>query len=145
MTQDITTDLGEEYIAKNGLPNSATVTVGVYNDSTDNITDTDDLAAITTEPSNTNYAAQTPTMSVSDLSGNWGTDNDSQFSFDFSDQSTSETVDTFYFQLNFTAVDTSDGSATDHLVATAAMTQSRDIGSIDSLDVAAGDLTWALD
>jgi hypothetical protein len=140
MTQDIITDLGEEQLIKNGY-DALTVTVGVYNDSTDNVTESDDLAAITSEPSNTNYSTASVTFTASDLSGDWGVDNDSQFTFDFSDQTSSQNIDTFYIQYNFQAVDTGDGSATDHLIATAGMTQTRDIGSIDSLDVAAGDLS----
>lgn len=139
MTQDILTDLGEEYFIKNGL--EATFTVGVYNDATDGITESDDLSAIGTEPTNTNYSTQSVSFTAADLSGDWGVDNGSSFSFDFSDQSTSENVDTFYIQISFTASDTSDTASTDHLIAVIAMSQTRDIGSVDSIDVAAGDLS----
>lgn len=128
MTQDILVDLGEEELVKNGFDGD-TLTVGVYNDSTDNLGDTNTVADITTEPTNSNYSPQTSVFSAVQISGDWGVDNDSQLSFDFSDQTSSETVDTFYV---------SDGAG--NLYATAAMTQNRDIGSIDSLDVAAGDL-----
>ena len=50
-------DLGEEYIAKNGLPTS--VTVGLYNDATDSFSETNDIADLTTEPSDGNYTRQT--------------------------------------------------------------------------------------
>lgn len=139
MTQDLLVDLGEEYLMKNGL-DAITVTVGVYNDGTDALSDTSDYSDITTEPSNTNYSTASVTFSAADISGDWGVDNDSSFSFDFSDQTTSETVDTFYVTYSFTASDTSDTTSTQHLIANPAMSQSRDIGSIDSLDVSAGDL-----
>jgi|GEM_PF-5435795 len=138
--QDIITDLGEEQLIKRGY-DAITVTVGVYLDSTDTITESDDLGAITTEPTNTNYATASVTFSAADLSGDWGVDNDASFSFDFSDQTSSQDVDTFYVEYSFTAADTGDGSATAHLIATVGMTQARDIGSIDTLDVAAGDLS----
>jgi len=128
MTQDILVNLGEEELVKNGFDGD-TLTVGVYNDSTDNLGDTNTVADITTEPTNSNYNPQTSVFSAVQISGDWGVDNDSQLSFDFSDQTSSETVDTFYV---------SDGAG--NLYATVAMTQDRDIGSIDSLDVAAGDL-----
>jgi hypothetical protein len=133
MTTDILVDLGEEELVKNGL-DASTLTIGVYNDATDGLSDTSTVSDITTEPTNTNYATQTATFAAVQISGDWGVDNDSSISFDFSDQSTSETVDAFYI---------SDGAG--NLYATAAMTQNRDIGSIDSLDVAAGDLEITVD
>jgi hypothetical protein len=137
MAVDILTDIGEEYVIKNGL-DGATVNVGVYNDSTDSISDTDNVSAITTEPSNGNYSTASVSLSAVDVSGDWGADNDSQISFDFSDQSTSETVDAFYITVNFNSTEA--GTTSDHLIGTAAMTQNRDIGSIDTLNVSAGDL-----
>lgn len=133
MTTDILVDLGEEQLVKSGLDGD-TLTIGVYNDSTDGLGDSSTVADITTEPSNANYAPQTSAFSAVQISGDWGVDNDSSISFDFSDQSTSETVDAFYV---------SDGAG--NLYFNAAMTQSRDIGAIDSLDVASGDLELTVD
>lgn len=144
MTQNLLVDLGEEYMIKNGL-DAITVTVGVYNDATDALSDTSDVGAITTEPTNTNYSTASVTLSAADLAGNWGVDNDTSFSFDFSDQTTSENVDTFYVSYSFQAVDTSDGSVNEHLIANPAMTQTRDIGSVDTIDVSAGDLEITVD
>lgn len=143
MTTDILVDIGEEYVIKNGA--EGTFEVGVYNDATDGLTDTSDLSDITTEPTNTNYARQSVTFSAADLSGNWGVDNDASFSFDFSDQSTSEDVDAAFVVVNFQSDDAGDGSAQDHLLGTAAMTQTRDIGTATSIDYAAGDLTLTFD
>ena len=87
----ILTDLGEEYMIKNNL-DTISVDVGLYNDSTDSISDTDDLAAITSEPSDGNYVQQTgEALSASDISGNWGVDNDSVITFDVTN--TTGTVD----------------------------------------------------
>lgn len=133
MTTDILVDLGEEELVKNGL-DATTLTVGVYNDSTDNLGDTNTVADITTEPTNTNYSPQTSGFTAVQISGDWGIDNDSQLSFDFSDQTASESVDAFYV---------SDGAG--NLYFNAAMTQTRDIGSIDTLDVASGDLELTVD
>jgi hypothetical protein len=133
MTTDILVDLGEQELMTNGF-DATTLTIGVYNDATDALGDTNTVADITTEPTNTNYAPQTAGFTVAQISGDYGVDNDTSFSFDFSDQSTSETVDAFYI---------SDGAG--NLYATAAMTQNRDIGAIDSLDVAAGDLEITVD
>lgn len=148
MTQDLLTDLGEEYLIKNGF-DAITVTVGLYLDDPgtggDDLSDTDDLSAITTEPTNTNYSTATATFTAADLSGNWGVDNDSQFSFDFSDQTSSQDVDTAYIEFSFQADDTNDGSATDHLIANPALSQTRDIGSIDTLNVGVGDLKITVD
>ena len=133
MATDILVNLGAEELVKNGLDGD-TLTVGVYNDATDDLGDTDTVADITTEPTNENYAVQTSIFPARQADGDWGVDNDSDISFDFSDQSDSETVDAFYI---------SDGDG--DLYATAAMTQDRDIGAIDSLDVAAGDLEITVD
>lgn len=144
MTQDLLTDLGEEYVIKNGL-DGITVNVGLYNDATDALSDTSDVGDITTEPTNTNYAQASVTLTAADISGNWGVDNDTLFSFDFSDITTSQNVDTAFITFSFLASDTGDGSSTTHLIANPALSQTRDIGSIDTLEIAAGDLEIKLD
>lgn len=133
MTTGILVDLGEEELVKNGF-DASTLTIGVYNDSTDGLGDASTVSDIVTEPTNTNYSTETSTFSAVEISGDWGVDNDSSVSFDFSDQTTSEDVDAFYV---------SDGAG--NLYFNAAMTQTRDIGAIDSLDVAAGDLEFTVD
>jgi hypothetical protein len=135
-------DLGEEYTIKNGLTGSSFI-VGLYNDSTDSFSDTDDLADLTSEPSDGNYARQTSvTLAASDNSGDWQADNDSQISFDVT--STTGTVDSYFIAVNFQASDTSDGSPTDHIIATGALSQSRDLSQIDTLNLAAGSVGISL-
>jgi hypothetical protein len=131
----ILTDLGEEYLIKNSV-SGITFTVGLYNDSTDSISETDDLSAITTEPSGGAYARQSDTFTAADLSGDWGTDNDSQLSYDTSDSS--QTVDSYFIMVSFQASDTGDSGANDHLLLTGALSQSRDLSQIDTLNISAG-------
>lgn len=138
----ITTNLGEEFITKNGL-DAVTFDFGLYSDSTDTVTDTDDLAAITTEPTGAAYARQSDPLSAADISGDWGGDNDNQISFDTSDSS--QTVDGVFMVANFQATETGDSSANDHLIATAALSQSRDLSQIDTFNIAAGDAGITLD
>lgn len=142
----ILTAIGEEYAVKNGLDSGATAwNIGLYNDASgaatggDAIADTDDLIAITTEPANTNYARQGDTFTPSGSAGAWGSDNDTQIQFDFSDQSTSEMVDSWFVVINFDSAEAGDaGTAADHLVVTGPLSQARDIGSIDTLTIDAG-------
>ena len=75
-------------------------------------------------------------MTVSDEGGDWEVNNDSQVSFDVT--STTGTVDAYFIVVNFQAVDTADGSATDHIIATGQLSQSRDLSQIDTLNLAAG-------
>jgi hypothetical protein len=132
----ILTDLGEEYMIKNNL-DSVTFDVGLYNDSTDSITDNEDIGDITTEPSGGNYARQTgEAVSASDISGDWGVDNDNVITFDVTN--TTGTVDSYFFVANFQASDTGDGSATDHLVLTGSLSQSYDLSNLDKLEISAG-------
>lgn len=132
----ILTDLGEEWYTETAI-NGATVTFGLYNDSTDTISDTDDLSAITSEPTGSAYNRISDTVSVADISGDWGFQNDSLMTFDVSDSS--QTVDGAFMVVNFQADDTSDGSPTDHLVATAELSQSRDLSQIDEFDIQANE------
>lgn len=137
------TDLGEEYVLETAL-SGVTLTVGLYNDSTDSITDTEDLADITTEPSDGNYARQSGvTFDLSDNgSGDWQLDNDNQISFDVTN--TTGTVDSYFIVANFQADDTGDGSATDHLIATGSLSQSRDLSQIDTLNLSAGTVGFSI-
>lgn len=134
----ILTDIGEEYLMENNA-NGETVKVGLYNDSTDAITDTDNLSAITTEPTGSNYARQSSTVTTKQISGDFGFDNDSKLTFDTSDST--QTVDGAFVVINFQS-DTvaGDTSASDNLVGTAALSQSRNLSDIDTLEIAAGDL-----
>jgi len=69
-----------------------------------------------------------------------GIDNDSQLSFDVSDSSA--TVDAAFVVVNFQSDSVAgDGSATDNLIAAGDLSQTRDLSSVDTLNIPAGDLT----
>lgn len=135
-------DLGEEYTVKNDL-DALSADVGLYNDGTDSITDTEDLSDITTEPSNGNYARQTEAFSASDLSGDWGTDTDTDTVFDVT--STTGTVNDYFVEVNFQASDTSDGAGTDHLIVTGDLSTSYDLSNYTQLTLSAGGVGWTVD
>jgi hypothetical protein len=144
MTQDILVNTGEEYYTKTDL-DGVTVELGLYNDATDGITDTDNLSAFTSEPENGNYARQSSSVSVTDISGDWGIETDTSVTFDFTDvqpgDPEEQDVDTGFFVVNFQSVEAGDGSASDNLFGTFALTQSRNIADIDELDISAGNAT----
>lgn len=132
----ILTDLGEEWMVKTNL-DTESVDVGLYNDSTDAVADTDDISDLTTEPSDGNYSRQTgEALSALDSSGDWGVDTDTTVVFDVT--STTGTVDSYFVVANFTAVDTGDGGATDHMVFTGSLSQSYDLSNLDQLTISAG-------
>jgi len=136
------TNIGEEWLVENNA-NGVTVTVGLYNNSTDALSETSTLSDITTEPAGAAYARQSSTVTTLQISGDFGFDNDSQLSFDTSDSS--QTVDHQFPVVNFKS-DTvaGDASATDHMVGYSALTQSRDLSQVDTLNIPAGDLELTL-
>ncbi len=131
----VLTDLGEEWTLETALE-GASVTIGLYDDSTDAIGDTQDVGDITTEPSDGNYARQSATLTLVDESGDWAAETDAQVSFDVTD--TTGTVDSYFILATFTADDTGDSGDNTHLVATGALGQSRDLSQLDTLNLAAG-------
>jgi len=135
------TDLGEEWLLKTNA-DSATLDVGLYNDSTDSIGETNDLTNITTEPSGGSYARQSTAFSARDVGGDWQLDNDAQITFDTSDSS--QTVDSYFIVANFQATDTGDGSPQDHLIATGSLSQSYDLSSVDTLNINANTAGFSL-
>lgn len=137
----VLTDLGEEYTLETALE-GVSITVGLYNDGTDAIGDTNDIADITTEPSDGNYARQSGTLTLVDESGDWAAETSSEVSFDVSN--TTGTVESYFVIANFQADDTGDGSANDHLICTGALSQSYDLSNVDTLNVNAGTIGWKI-
>jgi hypothetical protein len=126
---------GEEYIFKVVMDRSvvavATVSVGLFNDSVDNLNADSDLADITTEPDDGNYSRQTINLNDTDVTvrleaGHWEAVL-AQIEFDVED--TTGTVDSYFIVINFEAA--GDGSPTDHLFWTGDLDQSRDLSQID--------------
>lgn len=132
----ILTDIGEEWMIKNNL-DSVSVDVGLYNDSTESVSDTDDLP-LSTEPSDGNYTRQTnEALSAADISGNWGVDNDTTITFDVTN--TTGDVDSYFFVFNFDSADAGDGgTAADHLVLTGSLSQTYALSNLDTLEISAG-------
>jgi len=136
---NLITNIGEEYLYENNA-NGETVTVGLYEDATDSLGETDNLSAITTEPTGSAYSRQSDTVTTRINAGEFGFDNDGQISFDTSDST--QTVDAVFIVVNFQSDSVAgDGSATDNLVAAGDLSQSRDLSSVDTLTIAANDLT----
>lgn len=137
------TNIGEEWFVEAAL-NGESVDVGLFNNSTDSLSDTSTLSDITTEPGGGAYSRQSTAVSTLAIGSDFGFDNDSQLQFDVSDSS--NTVDHVFVVVNFQSDGVAgDGSATDHLVGIAALTQSRDISGLSTLTISAGDLEVSAD
>lgn len=112
-----------ELLVLDGAFNGRTVEVGLYDNSTDALTDSSTYSAITTEPGGTDYATQSVTgPSVTQNSGTTTVEMGS-LSFTVSDASAS--VDYVYVR------DSSSGD----LIFTNSLDQSYDLSSIDTLDL----------
>lgn len=136
---NMVTNIGEEWIIENNT-DGVSVTVGLYNDSTDALGEASTLSDINTEPSGAAYAGQSDTVNTAQISGDFGFNNDSQILFDTSDSS--KTVDAAFIVVNFIS-DTvaGDSGATDHLIAAGDLSQGRDLSSVDEVEIAAGDIS----
>ena len=127
-------DSGEEFIIKYVFPDTvskpANVDVGLYNDSSDSLSDGDGLGNISTEPSSGNYSRQSISFGGSGFSaaqsgGDWQATNDSTVTFDVTNSS--QTVDSYFVVVNY--------NSSDQLFFTGDLSQSRDLSQIDTLDV----------
>lgn len=128
-------DTGEEFLLDVhflGDSKPSSVDVGLYNDSTDSLTDSDDVGDISTEPSGASYARQSASFGSnftnSDSSGDWQTVID-DLTFDASDSS--QTVDAYFVVVNFQSDDKSDGSASDHIYWSGDMGSSENLSNYD--------------
>lgn len=128
-------DLGEEFIVDSAL-DGISVTVTLYNDTTDTLDDNSDVGDITSEPGGSNYSRQSATLTTKKSGGDYQGENSSQISFDTSD-STGD-VDSYAVLFSFTADETGDGSDTLHLIANGALSETRTIDDVDTVNVSAG-------
>jgi len=131
----VLTDIGEEHVAKNGL--QVAFDFGIYDDDIDGVTETTDIAGITTEPAGSNYARQSVTPGAAETgnySGDWGFQ--TTVTFDTSD-SAQGSIDGTFGVVNFDSEEAGDaGTPTDHLHHTAGpFSQQRDLSSVDTLNV----------
>lgn len=140
-------DTGEEAILddffEESLTKPASVTVGLYNDGTDALSDSSDVGAITTEPAGSAYARQSASFGTTDFTnqdnaGDWESIIADQ-TFDTSDSS--QSVDAYFIVINFTSDDTGDTSATDHLLFTGSLDQTYDLSNVDSFTLSGAGLS----
>lgn len=135
------TNVGEEWAQKQIIEQHSKTSwsIGLYDDSTDSITDSKDETDISTEPDNANdYARKTVTVP-----DNVTVTGSSDVQFDVSDQTFSvgtntETVDSWFIVVSFTsdtANGNSEGTDNDHLVITGALSSSKDLTDIDNLTI----------
>jgi len=111
-----------------------TFDIGLYNDSTDSLSDTSDVGDITTEPAGSAYARQSDAATdfTASLSGGDIQIAGTTQTFDVSDSS--QTVDSVFVVVNYASdvVSSDGGTATDHLYYTNALDQSYDLSQFDS-------------
>lgn len=142
MTVPLTTDLGEEYL-ESGNADGDTITFLLFDDSTDNIQENEDVGDITTEADDAeSYARQSSLVSTSQLAGSgggdWGYNTDSEITFDV--ETNTETVDAVGYLATFESTVAGDTEPTEHLIAADGLTTTRDLSEISELTFAAGDL-----
>lgn len=131
-------DPGKELIVdvlRGNIADWAPQDVSMFNDATDTITDTDDLSAISTEPSGASFARQS--VAAGDMTpvdqGNaatWDLDYADQ-TFDTSDSS--QSVDEWFAVHNFQSDDTGDSSATDHLIMRGSLDSTYDLSDFSQV------------
>lgn len=116
------------------------ISVGLYDDSTDNLSEADDIGAITTEPTTGNYGQQTLSLDATDLSisqTSGDIDISGTVTFDVSD--TGETVDGFFVVVSFQSdVINSESSKNNHLLISGTF-GTTDLTNYTSIDVSLTD------
>lgn len=126
MAAPVTTDQWDEYVTRLTAGDVALVdswNIGLYYDATDTIVASDDVAAVTTEPSGSGYATKTitPSTAVSIVAdgADWKHDVDDQV-FSSLTFSVATQVDAWYMSLSVQL--DGDGSPTEHLMAVGLLT-----------------------
>ncbi|WP_153953042.1 hypothetical protein [Halosegnis longus] len=131
-------DTGEEALLdaffEESLSKPSSVSITLFNDSTDALTDSSDLGDISTEPTGSAFARQTASFGTTDFSnqdnsGDWETIIADK-TFDTSDSN--QSVDSYAVIISFTSDDTGDSSANEHLLFTGSLNQSYNLGDIDT-------------
>jgi len=138
-------DTGEEWLidkAFNGGNGVSSVSVGLYNDATDALNDSDDVGAISTEPTGSAYARQSLSLgsnfSAQDASGNWEAIMD-DVTFDTSDSD--QSVDAYFVVVTFTSDDKGDSGDNPHLLFTGSLDQTYDLSSVDSFTLSSSGIS----
>lgn len=134
------TDIGEEYVTRvigNDLTKVTSLDVGLYNNTTDSLSDTSDLADLSTEPTGSAYSRQTISLSgdvtMSNSGGDWQIQQSTTETFDTSDSS--QSVDSYFYVVNFNSTEAGDASANDHMLIYGDLDSTYDLSSIDSFNL----------
>lgn len=147
MTTDLIFNTGEELLVKEGF-DGKTVTVGLYNDSVDNLGEFAALSNINTEPSidQTNYSRESITLSASEnQNNNFVGENSEQILFNFEDivqgSANAQDVDAAFVVYN----DPNNSNFNDILLANPSMTTIRNTAAFDELEISPGDFGIGVD
>lgn len=122
------------------LTKPGNVEVGLFNDSTDALSDGSNVGDITTEPSGGAYARQSASLDSSDFTnadsgGDWQTTIADQ-TFDTSDSN--QDVDAYFVTVSYDSDD--EGTDAAHLFWTGQLDQTYDLNSVDSLTLSGAGL-----
>jgi len=136
-------DTGEEWAQKTTYRQDNIVTrdnvdILLYDDSTDALTDSDDIGAITTEPTTGNYTRQTETLDTSAFSLSVsGGDLRVTLNTSFDVTNTTETVDALAVVVDLQSdIVNAEGTQNEHLVISSLFSGgSRDLSGIDTLNL----------
>lgn len=138
-------DTGEEFIMdavfrSDTITKPGSVTVGLYNDSTDALSDGSNVSDITTEPGGSNYARQNASLDSSDFTnsdsgGDWQT-TIKDLTFDTSDSN--QNVDSYFVVVSYSSDDV--GADSGHLFWTGSLDQTYDLNSVDTLTLSGAGL-----
>lgn len=129
---------GSEYILKVAMTGEVTrvtsVTMGLFNDSIDNLNHDSDMSDITTEPNDGNYSAQSINLDTDSSSavdnGFWKV----QFSpVDFDIADTTGDVDSYYFSITYQSE--GDTLATEHLLFTGSLDQTYSLSELNVFNI----------
>lgn len=135
MTERFATDIGEEYVVGRD-PDGDTLTFILFDNETDNVGETGDIADVTTEPDGADYERQSSTVSTAQLAGSgggdYGIETDATFEFDVTDATTH--VDSIGYLATFESEVAGDSSPTEHLIAVDALAARYDLGDAATPD-----------
>lgn len=132
------TNAGKEYVFDE-TQDGDTLTVLLFDNTTDGLAEGDNLSAITTEPDDADtYERQDTLISTLEFTGDYGFENDSEIAFDV--ETNTETVDSAGYIANFESSVEGDTEASDNLVAVGALSETRNLDEFDQITIPAGDL-----
>lgn len=141
---DHLTEAGELFMQRSSwrtdqITRPSSITLGLHDDSTDTIADTDALPGNLTKPDGGSYSDNTLSLDGTDIdvsqngSSNWEMTNGAEQSFDTSDSS--NTADSYFYLANFDATATTNGQNGDNIIITGSLSQSYDLSNVDTLKI----------